>query len=270
MRRTLEGKRIIVTGASSGIGYCLSQRLARKGAQVLATARRTERLLQLQKETRCSENKDQVGTLDYLAGDLTDPAVRQALMQVVEERWGGCLDGLINNAGIGAIGPFSQASSERLERILEVDLVAPLELTRSAFARLKKGNQPFVMMVGSVLGHRAVPWKSEYCAAKFALRGFAESLRIEWLAEGIDVLHVSPSTTDSEFFDSLVQTEQSSAGRSWMAMSPDAVAGTIVRAIQGRKRDRIISLGGKGLVWMGKWFPNLMDSLLSWRLKPRS
>lgn len=269
MRRNLSQKRILVTGASSGIGRALAIRLVAKGARVLATARRLEKLEQLREEANRGVRAGEEGAgLQVLAGDLTEGATRERLMEVVDQRWGGVVDGVVNNAGAGAVGPFVEATPERLMQVLQLDLVAPLELTRLAYPRLKRGEQPFVMMVGSVLGHRAVPWKSEYCAAKFGLRGFTESLRLEWRREGIDVMHVSPSTTDSEFFDSLLESNGGKRRRSRLAMSPDTVAGTIVRLMQGRKRDRVLSWGGKVLVHMGYLFPGLMDRVLVYTPKP--
>ena len=90
---------------------------------------------------------------------------------------------------------------------MEIDFFAPVELTRLCLPVLERGKRPAVLNVGSVLSHRAVPNKSEYCAAKFAMRGWTESLRVELQSKKIDVLMLSPSTTRSEFFDSLVDTK---------------------------------------------------------------
>src|SRR5204862_1887651 len=112
----------------------------------------------------------------------------------------GGLDALVNNAGIGALGRFDQADEARLRQVMEVNFFAPAEFVREALPHLKAGNRPIVVNIGSVLGHRAVPEKSEYCASKFALHGFSDALRAELAPLGIDVLLVSPSTTTSEFF----------------------------------------------------------------------
>lgn len=259
MRRKLEGKRMVVTGASSGIGYALSLQLAEAGAWVLATARRQEKLDQLL-ATFQNMSPSGRGRLAILPGDITLPETRTGIMEWVDLHFEG-LDGLVNNAGLGAYGPFSQAGADRLSQVLAVDLVAPMELTRLAYPRLRKGYQPFVLMVGSVLGHRAVPWKSEYCAAKFGLRGFAEALRIEWQRDGIDILHVSPSTTRSEFFEVMVDAP-SQTKQGWGAMTPAAVAQCICKSIEQGKRDRILSIGGKALAWAGTFFPKWLDRAL--------
>jgi short-subunit dehydrogenase len=112
---------------------------------------------------------------------------------------------LVNNAGIGAIGPFAEASPERLRKIMEVNFFAPAELIRSALPLLEAGKRPLIVNVSSVLGHRGIPKKSEYCASKFALHGFSDALRCELAPRGIDVLLVSPSTTATEFFDNVIE-----------------------------------------------------------------
>jgi short-subunit dehydrogenase len=204
--------RVLLTGASSGIGFSLAKELTLKGACVLATARRLDRLEQLVEQTR-----HHPGKLNVLDGDLTSSAHRQRLAKWCQEHWG-ALDVLINNAGAGAIGPFEQASADRLRRVMEIDFFAPVELTRLSIGLLRAGNRPAILNIGSVLAHRAVPNKSEYCAAKFALRGWAESLRVELAGFGIEVLMLSPSTTRSEFFDSLVDTHSDNKSRSLGSM----------------------------------------------------
>lgn len=256
-RRRLQKLRVLLTGASSGIGFALAKQLTESGAHVLATARRIDRLERLKEETR--ENP---GKLDFLEGDLTSPVHRQRLVSWCQEHWHG-LDVLVNNAGAGAIGPFEHAGIDRLRKVFEIDFFAPTELTRSCIHLLKSGNRPAILNIGSVLGHRAVPNKSEYCAAKFALRGWAESLRVELAPQGIEVLMVSPSTTRSEFFDSLVDTPSNAKSRSLGSMSPDRVAQLALLALVRSKREMILSWGGKAFVALGKWLPGLTDRILA-------
>jgi short-subunit dehydrogenase len=255
-RRRLSGLRVLLTGASSGIGFSLAKELTLGGACVLATARRLDRLEQLIEQTR-----HHPGKLHILDGDLTSSTHRQLLANWCLDHWG-ALDVLINNAGAGAIGPFEQAGEDRLRRVMEIDFFAPVELTRISIGLLKAGNRPAILNIGSVLAHRAVPNKSEYCAAKFALRGWAESIRVELASLGIEVLMLSPSTTRSEFFDSLLDTHPDTKTRSLGSMSPQRVAQLACRALIRSKRDMILSVGGKTLVTMGRFFPNLTDRFL--------
>jgi short-subunit dehydrogenase len=255
-RRQLKGARILVTGASSGIGRALCVQLCQRGAMVLATARREDRLQRLQID--CSSSP---GMLHILAGDLTLDSHRETVLQWIANHWKG-LDVLVNNAGIGAIGRFDEATQDRLRQVMEVDFFAPVELTRVCLPWLRMGNKPAILNVGSVLSHRAVPNKSEYCAAKFAMRGWSESLRVELAKEGIDVLMLSPSTTRSEFFDSLIETDPIEKSRSLGSMSADRVAQLAISALVRSKREMILSVGGRALVWAGRLFPRLTDRLL--------
>ncbi len=255
-RRNLKGARIIVTGASSGIGRCLALQLCQRGARVLATARRADRLRELQ--TQCKSTQ---GNLEILEGDLTDALHRQAIVDQADLQWNG-LDVLVNNAGAGAIGRFDVASSDRLRRVMEIDFFAPVELTRLSLPLLERGVRPAILNIGSVLSHRAVPNKSEYCAAKFAMRGWAESLRVELVTKGIEVLMLSPSTTSSEFLDALVDSQANKKGTSVGSMMPERVAQLAISALVRSKREMVLSLGGNALVWAGRLFPRLTDRIL--------
>ena len=158
----------------------------------------------------------------WIAGDVTSRDDRAAAIKRCCDRFGG-LDCLVNNAGIGALGPFAEADEERLRQVFEVNFFASAEFIREALPELRQGRSPIVVNVGSVLGHFAVPGKSEYCASKFALHGLSDALRIELGREEIDVLLVSPSTTSSEFFDRLAaaSTRRDVRRNSAGAMTPD-------------------------------------------------
>ena len=126
--------------------------------------------------------------------------------------WGG-LDVLINNAGVSAHGRFADSDEPTLRRVMEVNFFAAAELTRLALPLLhvqnpnRRSQNPIpaaIVNIGSIIGHRGLPLNSEYAASKFALRGWSESLRAELAADGVDVLLVSPGTTDTEFFDHLL------------------------------------------------------------------
>lgn len=255
-RRNLKDARIIVTGASSGIGRALAIQLCQRGATVLATARRADRLQELAQVCHAMP-----GSLTTMVGDLTSEQHRQELVSLATVEWN-AVDVLVNNAGAGAIGRFDGASAERLRRVMEIDFFAPVELTRLCLPLLAKGRRPAILNIGSVLSHRAVPNKSEYCAAKFAMRGWAESLRVELAAQRIEVLMLSPSTTRSEFFDSLVDTNPNVKSKSVGSMRPERVAQLAISTLVRSKREMILSLGGKGLVWAGRLFPRLTDRIL--------
>src|SRR5207245_1323382 len=149
-KRSVHGSRGIVTGASSGIGRAIAVELARRGADLVLVARRRERLEEL-----ATELNGLPGRVEIVAGDVTDPAVRERAVECARASFGG-LDLLVNNAGIGALGRFEDAGPDRLRRILEVNFFAAAEMIRASLPLLKLGKRPIVVNVGSILGHRAI------------------------------------------------------------------------------------------------------------------
>ncbi|EMI47052.1 SDR family NAD(P)-dependent oxidoreductase [Rhodopirellula sp. SWK7] len=263
-----EGSLAIVTGASSGIGRELTLLLVGKGCRVIAVARRQERLEELVAEAkRLSSNADVIP----IVGDVTDLSVRDQALEQVRVLGDGKLDLLVNNAGVGGIGRFMDADPERMRQIMEVNFHAPVEWTRGAMEMLRNAANdfptrqctPVICNIGSVLGHRAVPEKSEYCASKFALHGWSDSIRAELTSDGIAVVLVSPSTTKSEFFDSLVGTEAGQKSKSFGSWPADRVARAVFAAIVACRSEVILSLGGKALVYSDRLTPPLVNAILA-------
>lgn len=253
-RRSLTGARVIITGASSGIGWALASQLARHEAHLIVCARRNGLLGELSCEVA-----QRGGTAVPCSGDVTLPEVRLGLIETAGRLWGG-LDLLINNAGVGATGPFWQASPNRLRQLMEVNFFAAAELIRLAVPLLRQGRRPMIVNIGSVLGQRAVPMKSEYCASKFALHGLNDAIRAELHGYGIDVLHVCPSTTSSGFFDNLIEDGGNLVRKE--GMPADKVARQTLRAIERGKHEIVLSAGGRALVWIDRLCPPLADFLV--------
>lgn len=256
-RRQLADKRVIITGASSGIGWHLALQLAQYGCRMIVCARRKDRLDDL-----AAQVKSAGGACVVVAGDVCEPAIRQQLLEEASQHFGG-VDILVNNAGIGAMGRFDEAGPERLRHIFEVNFFAMAELIRMALPTMKQGNDPVIVNMNSVLGHRATPLKSEYCASKFAVHGLSDAIRAELAADGIDLLLVSPSTTDSEFFDSAIEDE---TGKDWKksgAMPPKTVAAKTIRAMQKRRHEIILTFGGRIIVWLDRIIPGIANRLVA-------
>ncbi len=256
-KRRLKNLRGIITGASSGIGWHLAQQLAAAEVRVCVCARREDRLQQLQSRIRSSG-----GSCEIVAGDITEQDTRARLLEVVQTNYGG-LDILINNAGIGAMGRFDAASVNRLRRIFEVNFFATTEMIRASLPLLRHGQTPMIVNLSSVLGHRGVPLKTEYCASKFAIHGFSDALRAELASDGIDVLLVSPSTTDSEFFDSSLEDNTNRDWKKRGAMPPELVAAKTILAIRKGRHEIILTHGGRFLVWVDRIIPGMANRLLS-------
>lgn len=255
--RDLDQKRAIVTGASSGIGWQLAKQLAAVGVEVVANARRSDRINELAAEIQAAGGKCLT-----LTGDITSTATRQELIEVCAKRLGG-LDILINNAGIGAMGRFDEADPDRLRKVFEVNFFAVADLIRESLPLLRNGNDPIIVNISSVLGHRAAPLKSEYSASKFALHGFSDSIRAELVGNGIDLLLVSPSTTDSEFFDQAIEDKTQKNWKLRGAMPPAKVAAKTIRAIRKGKHEIILTSGGRFMVWLDRLIPGVANRLMA-------
>lgn len=255
--RKLKDKRIIITGASSGIGRELAKQLAAEGCRLVINARRKDRLEEL--ATELAGAGAQCVIVD---GDVTESSVRDRMLIAAKEHFGG-LDILINNAGVGAMGRFDEASEERLRQVFEVNFFAVAEFMRESLGLLKAGNEPVIVNLSSVLGHRAVPLKSEYCASKFAIHGLSDAIRAELSRDGVDLLLVSPSTTDSEFFDAAIDDPTKRDWKKGGAMSPEVVAKRTLRAIRKRRHEIILTFGGRILVWLDRMIPGIANRIIA-------
>ncbi|MBA2117950.1 SDR family NAD(P)-dependent oxidoreductase [Bremerella alba] len=253
MRRKLDGLRILITGASSGIGRAMSILAAEAGAKLLLSARREDRLEELLEVVHAKGADAQ-----YVVGDVTDPALRQKLLEKAQHHYQG-LDVLVNNAGIGAYGAFAEASPERLRQLMEVNFFAPVELTRLFLPMLEKGRTPAICNISSILAHRAVPGKSEYCASKFALHGFSDALRAELSSKGVDVILVSPSTTSSEFSSSVIEKKGKAPATGKFTRTPHSIAVAALRAIRTGRHEIIPSKTGYAMVLLDRLWPSLAD-----------
>jgi len=256
-KREIQGSRAIVTGASSGIGRAIARELARQGAKLVVIARREDRLRELADEIAADG-----GLVEVVVGDVTDNAIRQAAIDAARASFGG-LDVLVNNAGIGAMGLFEDADPDRLRRIMEVNFFALVEMTRAALPLLKQGTKPIVVNVASILGHRGAPYSSEYCAGKFAVRGFSESIRTEFTPLGIDVLVVSPGTTETEFFDNVIQRTATPKWPEHAPISAAEVARQTIRAMRRGRHEIIPYRWARLLSWLNRLSPRLVDRLMA-------
>jgi short-subunit dehydrogenase len=256
-KREIQGSRAIVTGASSGIGREIARELAHQGAEVVVVARREDRLREL-----ADQIKGAGGRVEMVVGDITDPATRQKAIDTALSRFGG-LDILVNNAGIGAVGLFEHAGAERVRRIMEVNFFALVEMIRLALPLLKQGTKPIVVNVSSILGHRGLPYSSEYCASKFAVQGFSQSLRAELSVHAIDVLVISPGTTETEFSANVIERTGEPTWPEHKVVSAAEVARQTVRAIRQGRHEIIPYRAGKMLCWLNRLSPTLVDKLVA-------
>jgi short-subunit dehydrogenase len=165
------------------------------------------------------------------------------------------------------MGWFADAGEERLRRIFEVNFFAATEMTRLALPHLRGGRNPMLVNVSSVVGRRGLPGCTDYCASKFALTGWSESLRPELARLGIHVLVVSPGRIATEFRDNLLEDRFRFGWQRQTAMSADRCARIIVAAMRGRRNEVVITKEAKLLLWINRLLPRVLDAALAWYTK---
>ena len=181
---------VIVTGGSSGLGEQLGRALAAAGATPVLAARRAERLARLERE---------VPGVHAVACDVTDAGERERLVETVIERHGR-LDGLVNNAGVGATGPALKTSADAFARVLDVNLTAPFALSCLAASRMRANGGGSIVNVASVMGLRSIGQipDAAYVASKAGIIGLTRELASQWGRYGIRVNAVAPGFFASE------------------------------------------------------------------------
>ena len=189
--RQATGCVVVVTGASSGLGEQLARALAAAGAIPVLAARRADRLARA--AARAAPASDAV------ACDVTDAGDRERLIETVMDRHGR-LDGLINNAGVGATAPALRTSTETFARVLDLNLTAPFALSCLAASRMRDGGGGSIVNVASVMGLRSIGQipDAAYVASKAGIIGLTRELASQWGRYGIRVNAVAPGFFASE------------------------------------------------------------------------
>ncbi len=253
--RSIAGSRILITGASQGIGRALADLASRRGARVLAAARSEELLRELAEQTRARGD-----VLETVQADVTSPEDRQRMAEAAVRHFGG-LDILVNNAGIGATGHFSECGPERLRKIMEVNFFGLTETTRALLPLLRNGNRPAIVNISSIAGKRAIPARSEYSASKFAVQGFSEALRAELAKDGIDVLVICPGLTQTNFSKNMLEQKARVQLDHMRGMTSEQVAHKALRAIERGKNEIVLTFQAKLIALVSRFFPRLADRI---------
>jgi NAD(P)-dependent dehydrogenase (short-subunit alcohol dehydrogenase family) len=237
-RRSLAGKRVVVTGATQGLGGALCRELSRAGSLVLAVGDRESELASLANDLHLAGQK-----LLTMRLNITDPVHRTHLLQAVRDQFGG-LDLLVNSTDLPAAGQFLDLQPESLRAVFETNLFAVAELMRLFIPNLTQGHQPLIVNVSSVLGRRAMPLQSAYSASKFAVQGLSDAVRAELAKAGIGILVVNAA-----------ESGQMTA-EEW-----NRAAKTTLKAIVVDKAEITLTLKSKLLVLATRFAPWLVDRI---------
>jgi uncharacterized protein len=221
--------RALVTGASSGIGLELAKELARRTTDLVLVARSRDKLDTLAEELRVTHHVD----VEVLPCDLTDATARQQVEQRLGDR-DRPVDLLVNNAGVGQLGPFADLDIEVAERIVALNIVAPLRLVHAALPVLTE-QRGAVLNVSSMGGNQPVPQMATYAATKSFLTDWGQSLHEELRRSGVTVTTLAPGFTRTNFVAGAEADEQAKAlpGFLWADAASVARAG-VDAVVSGR------------------------------------
>ena len=189
---SLDGRRVLITGASSGIGEATAVAIVREGGAVALGARRKDRLDEL-----AGRLNDSGGKAVAIEADIADEAQANALVAGAAEELGG-LDGLVNNAGVMLLGLVQGADTEEWRRMIDVNLLGLLYCTNAALPVMRDGGGGDIVNVSSVAGRAANMGSAVYNMTKWGVTGFSEALRQECTHIGIRVTCVEPGFVATE------------------------------------------------------------------------
>ena len=215
----LKGAVVVVTGASSGIGEAVAIALAQRGAKVVLTARRKERL-----DILADQIERAGGTALAIRCDVTDRDQLASLPSVVSEAFGPC-DILVNNAGVPGGGEFVDLTFEQIERVVNVNVLGVMYGTRAFLPGMLKRGRGHIVNVASLAGRFATPGAAVYGATKHAVVAFSESLFYEVESQGVLVTAVNPGFVVTEGFPLEDMNPR-------LLLSLERVAGAVVRVVR--------------------------------------
>ena len=260
MNVDLQGKVVLITGASAGIGGAAARLFGSMGAKVALMARGEKRL-----QEAVEAIGESGGQAFGFPGDAASKEDCQAVLTAVQEKWGQ-LDILVNNAGLHHRGPFLDNDPEELARMIQVNLESPIYLTRIALPYLLRQGGAIVN-VASLAGCIPVPDSATYSASKFGLRAFSLALRTELESKGVSVSLVSPGPVNTGFIlDELDQVTDITLSQPMV--SSERVAEAILACVLDGRAERKIPRASGVLTTLGYLFPLLkrgLRPLLEWK-----
>ncbi|QDT00016.1 SDR family NAD(P)-dependent oxidoreductase [Adhaeretor mobilis] len=227
--RQLEGKIALVTGAASGIGRAITRRLAAEGMRLYVLDVNAQALTET-----VSEAKQQTGDVLGRHCDVSQPKQITAAVQHLLDRWGG-VDLLVNNAGITYYGRTDEMADEHWERLMAINLHAPVQFTRELLPTLLSRDESHVLNIASICGLVGLGRISAYTTSKFGLVGFSESLRAEYGRRSLGVTAMCPGLVDTNLFTSAPLATKAAKHKTppkFLLCTPEKIANRCVRAVK--------------------------------------
>lgn len=246
----LQGQRVILTGATGGIGEAIATELAAAGATLILTGRQAPVLQALTRRLP--------GQHHWVAADLCTRSGRDDLVALVSRLGGASV--LINNAGSNVFRWLEDQGDEALSAQVNLNLLAPMLLVQALLPLLHREPQAAVVNIGSTFGSIGHPGFSAYCASKFGLRGFSEALARELADTGIVVSYLAPRATQTDLNSAAVVDFNQAAGNAMD--SPAVVAAAVLDMLRTGQARRWLGWPERFFAWLNQAFPSLVDRAL--------
>lgn len=254
----MNGRCVVVTGASSGIGEALARSYAALGASVVLGARQQSRLQEITAEIVASGGKATYSVVDVVKEDECEALIARA----VEEY--GRIDVLICNAGLSMRALFDDVDLEVLHRLMDVNFWGTVNCVKYALPYIQQ-SQGSIVGVSSVAGLHGLPARTGYSASKYAMTGFLETIRIENMKKGVHVMIACPGFTASNVRFSALTADGHNQGETprdeSKMMSAEEVSQIIIRDTNRRKRLSLMEFNGRATHFIKKLFPAFLDRM---------
>lgn len=252
-------KIVVITGASAGVGRAAAIEFARHGCDVALIARNEQRL-----ETAAAELREFGVRAVPVVADVADYAALDAAASRIERELGP-IDVWVNNAMATIFAPVQEIAPEEFRRATEVTYLGQVHGTMIALSRMRRRNSGTIVNVGSALAYRAIPLQSAYCGAKFAVRGFTDSLRSELMHDGVDVhltmVHLPAVNTPQ--FDWALNKMAKRPQPVPPIFQPEVPARAIVFAAFNHRREVWVGMPTVKTILANRIAPGLLDRMLA-------
>lgn len=255
----MKNKVVVITGGSSGIGRALAEEFGINGSKIFITGRNQEQL-----ENTVRELRSRSITIESFVSDVSIENDNKLMAEDAIRKFG-TIDVLINNAGISMRALFEEVDLDVIKKVMDINFYGVLYATKYCLPEIIK-NKGSIVGISSIAGYRGLPGRAGYSASKFALNGFLEVLRTEFLKRDVHVLTACPGFTTSNIRKSSLTKDGSKQGESPRnekdMMSAEECARHIYKATVKRKNSLVLTTQGKFTVFLNKWLPRLTDKLV--------
>lgn len=256
MTMTNKPYKAVLTGATGGIGRAIALQLAPQCSSLILMGRDTEKL-----EVLKNELSNNAAHIQIISGDLCDDSTSLRLADAISAQQG--INLLINNAGISLFKSFEQQSDKDITQLMLTNLISPMLLCKQLLPHLK-AEPSQIINIGSIFGYLGFPGFSSYCASKFGLRGFSQSLRRELSDTSVSVRYFAPRATKTSINSD--QVMQMNAELKTDSDTPEFVAKEFMKFLDGKAWEKKLGFKESFFVFLNHLFPGLPDKAIQEQL----